>query len=79
MIIDHELIVQVQHMATEDSCHRAKTLIACYVGFVGLADEHPELRERARAIESALRAFCTTGRLPKAPIGAARTNQLAAT
>lgn len=64
MTIDHDLIAQVQALARTELSHRIKTMIACYVGFVGLLGEHPELRERAVTLEAALREFCATGRLP---------------
>jgi hypothetical protein len=70
MTIDHELITQVQQVVSEEFSHRARTLLACYVGFVGLLDQYhqyPALRDRALAIEEALRTFCTTGELPNLP------------
>jgi hypothetical protein len=65
MRIDQELISNVQRIATGESIHRASALLACYVGLVGLLEESPELRERAVAVESALRTLCATGRLPR--------------
>jgi hypothetical protein len=64
MTIDHELIAQVQQVASGEIAHRAKTMIACYVGFIGLLEQCPELRDRAIAVETALRTLCATGRLP---------------
>lgn len=64
MTIDHELIARVQEAAREPLAHRVKTMIACYIGFVGLLEQQPDLRQRALAIEEALRTFCLTGLLP---------------
>jgi hypothetical protein len=64
MSIDQELISNVQRIATGATAHRARSLLACYIGFVGLLEESPELRARVTAIESALRTLCATGRLP---------------
>ena len=67
MTIDNELISQVQQVVSEEFSHKARTLLACYVGFIGLLDQYPELLDRALTIEHALRTFCTTGQLPSLP------------
>jgi hypothetical protein len=72
MSLDQELISHVQQIATGETGHRARAMLACYVGFVGLLEHSPELRERALKIESALRTFCATGQLPPLPSKAPR-------
>ena len=72
MTLDTQLIEQVQQIASESCSHRVKTLIACYVGFIGLLQSNPELKDRALKVEKSLREFCATGILPL-PGGPART------
>jgi hypothetical protein len=68
MTIDKELITQVQQLADEACSHRLRTLIACYVGFIGLLESNPELLNRAIKLEKTLRTFRETGALPLLPV-----------
>lgn len=63
MPLDTQLITQAQQLASQHDAHRVRSLLACYMGFASLLETHPEIRERAAAVEQRLRAFCATGRL----------------